>query len=71
MIIGSHQYLHLFKIHLYTKYHLNPSNHHWENSWTETVIIKSVTDGRTDGRRTGWTSPYQYVPFYTPREDPG
>jgi hypothetical protein len=39
-------------IHLYTKYHLNPSNHYWENEWK--LIIKSVTDGRTDG----WTSPY-------------
>ena len=24
-------YLHLFIIPLYTKHHLNPSNHHWEN----------------------------------------
>jgi hypothetical protein len=35
-------------IYLYTKYNLNPSNHHWEN-----VIIMSVTDGQMDGRTDG------------------
>jgi hypothetical protein len=46
--------LYLFMIHLYTKYHLNPSNHYWENE--QKLSLSRVW--RTDGRRTGRTSPY-------------
>jgi hypothetical protein len=38
-------------IHLYTKYHLNQSNHYWENE--RKLSLSSVTDGRTDGRTDG------------------
>jgi hypothetical protein len=45
-------------IHLYTKYHLNPSYHYWENERKLSLSRVWRTDGRMDGRRTGWTSPY-------------
>jgi hypothetical protein len=46
-------------IHPYTKYNLNPSNHHWQNE--RKLIIKSVTDGRRSGRTTPYhnTSRFQ------------
>jgi hypothetical protein len=43
--------LHLFMIHLYTKYHLNPSNHHWENEQK----LSFSRMWRTDGRRWNQT----------------
>jgi hypothetical protein len=45
-------------IHLYTIYHLNPSNHYWENEWKLSLSRVWRTDRQMDGRRTGRTSPH-------------
>jgi hypothetical protein len=45
--------LHLFMIHLYTKYHLNPSNHHWENEQKLSLSWVWRIDGRQDGEPDG------------------
>jgi hypothetical protein len=37
-------------IHQYTKYHLNPSNHHWENE--KKLSLHASWVWRTDGQRT-------------------
>jgi hypothetical protein len=50
--------LYLFIIHLYTKYHLNPSNYYWENAQNLSLSRVWRTDGWTLRRKTGWTSPY-------------
>jgi hypothetical protein len=44
-------YLHLFMIHLYIKYHLNSSNHHWENERKLSLSWVWRTDGEQDGHR--------------------
>jgi hypothetical protein len=58
IIIGSYPYSNLTCISswyiMYTKYHLNPSNHHWGNE--RKLSLSRVW--WTDGRRTGRTSPY-------------
>jgi hypothetical protein len=38
-------------IHLYTKYHLNPFNHHWENE--QKLLLSRVwrTDWEPEGHR--------------------
>jgi hypothetical protein len=38
-------------IHLYTKYHLNLSNHHWENERKLSLSWVWRTDGEPDGHR--------------------
>jgi hypothetical protein len=46
-------YLQFFMIHLYTKYHLNPANHQWENERKLSLSWVWRTDGWTDGEPDG------------------
>jgi hypothetical protein len=42
--------LHLFMIHLYTKYYLDPSNYHWENERKLSLSKVWRTDGCSENQ---------------------
>jgi hypothetical protein len=48
--------LHLFMIHQYSKYHLNPSNHQWENE-RKLIFRKFSKSKGNNSLKNNWVAP--------------